>query len=622
MRLRVGRIFLDVTKAFGESRFMQGLIIATNIIGVLAISLAAYTAVIYHQVSKLDKERQSEFCNQHYKKILTLLIVNVIICAGSLGGYIALTIFSAESSVIVFPLISWFASDFSVIALSAFIISAKKKRKHKNKVEIHDTQDNSAINIENEENLRGRDDANTISPFSTVESVKHDLVDGNATGRAAMDDANGTKNQNTSQDILLPTSIYLDGDDEENKIDEESSINDHINEEIARFLYENEQEQQALINAREEAERKRKEEEERIENERKLLFKEISFSLTKKYANSVKNFIRKLTEQNAYPFIYMFKNSAIPMSSTLLFPYRDSVPQSFINAVEYDGLEFTESTDVDWNNKIQELTIFYIDGLKKRIKENDEWQDKDYLPALLYAIVRNNVIKYYHDEYRSKYGYQDLKDFCQQISLASEAKTLVNAVTGVEGFTESTLKLATIYYTYYYIYENDINLSFMKTYLEITEEVKKSMLAHGAKKLEDDLFGTPKARPVTNTNCEAKMQPIDYIDNMTGEEFELFMTQYFAEHGFKVTHTPLSGDYGIDLILENDFVKIGVQAKCYSNKVTLSAIQEVVAGLRHYGLSSGMVVTNNYFQPSAIQLAKENNITLWDRNKLIEKLGQ
>lgn len=109
---------------------------------------------------------------------------------------------------------------------------------------------------------------------------------------------------------------------------------------------------------------------------------------------------------------------------------------------------------------------------------------------------------------------------------------------------------------------------------------------------------------------------------MTGEQFELFMTQYFSEHGFKATHTPLSGDFGIDLILENDFGKIGVQAKCYSKKVPQDAIREVVAGLKHYGLSSGMVVTNNYFQPAAIQLAKDNNVTLWDRNMLIKKLSE
>ena len=115
---------------------------------------------------------------------------------------------------------------------------------------------------------------------------------------------------------------------------------------------------------------------------------------------------------------------------------------------------------------------------------------------------------------------------------------------------------------------------------------------------------------------------IDRIDKMSGEQFEIFMEQFFTRKGFKVTRTPLSGDYGVDIIIENDFGKIGVQAKCYSNKVSLSAVQEVIGGLRHYNLSSGMVVTNNYFQASAIRLAADNNIILWDRNKLIEQLEE
>ncbi len=134
------------------------------------------------------------------------------------------------------------------------------------------------------------------------------------------------------------------------------------------------------------------------------------------------------------------------------------------------------------------------------------------------------------------------------------------------------------------------------------------------------MFGKPKKKTVTEDDTPYTLSPIERIDRMTGEQFEIFMEDYFRKQGFKVERTPLSGDYGIDLIIENDFSKIGVQAKCYSNKVTASAVQEVVTGLRHYGLSGGMVVTNNYFQPAAIQLAKDNGITLWNRDKLIEKL--
>ena len=65
-----------------------------------------------------------------------------------------------------------------------------------------------------------------------------------------------------------------------------------------------------------------------------------------------------------------------------------------------------------------------------------------------------------------------------------------------------------------------------------------------------------------------------------------------------------------------------IQAKCYSSAVTNKAIQEVVAGLSHYKLDKGIVVTNNYFTDSARELAMSNNIILWDRTMLKEKIAE
>ena len=63
-----------------------------------------------------------------------------------------------------------------------------------------------------------------------------------------------------------------------------------------------------------------------------------------------------------------------------------------------------------------------------------------------------------------------------------------------------------------------------------------------------------------------------------------------------------------------------VQAKRYFNKVSNKAVQEVVASMKYYNATSGIVVTNNYFTKSAIEFAEANNIKLWDRDKLIEVL--
>ena len=120
----------------------------------------------------------------------------------------------------------------------------------------------------------------------------------------------------------------------------------------------------------------------------------------------------------------------------------------------------------------------------------------------------------------------------------------------------------------------------------------------------------------------SKSISISDVDLMTGREFEEFVCELFKRMGYTTIVTKASGDQGIDVIAEKNGIKIGVQAKCYSNTVSNKAIQEVSAGLRHYNLTKGIVITNNYFTTSASELAYSNNIILWDRNVLKEKLSE
>ena len=112
------------------------------------------------------------------------------------------------------------------------------------------------------------------------------------------------------------------------------------------------------------------------------------------------------------------------------------------------------------------------------------------------------------------------------------------------------------------------------------------------------------------------------IDLMSGEQFESFVTYLFNELGYNATNTKLSGDQGIDVIATKGKTKVAIQAKCYSKPVGNHAIMEAVAGAKHYGADKVMVVTNNYFTKSAKELAESNNVILWDRNILKEKMEQ
>ena len=110
---------------------------------------------------------------------------------------------------------------------------------------------------------------------------------------------------------------------------------------------------------------------------------------------------------------------------------------------------------------------------------------------------------------------------------------------------------------------------------------------------------------------------IESTDYMSGIEFENFVYKLFIKMGYYAEKTPITGDQGVDLILYNDKgAKIAVQCKRNQNSIGNTAIQEVVAGAVFYNANSTMVVTNNYFTKSAIDLANSCNTTLCDRDML------
>jgi len=118
------------------------------------------------------------------------------------------------------------------------------------------------------------------------------------------------------------------------------------------------------------------------------------------------------------------------------------------------------------------------------------------------------------------------------------------------------------------------------------------------------------------------------IDNMTAEQFELFLKDVFIKRGYEVRHVGrhytgayVEGDYGADLIISKDGKKTAVQVKHYSGKVGLNAVREALGAVNYYKCDKAAVITNSReFTQQAKELAKVNNVKLWDRNDLIKVL--
>ena len=110
------------------------------------------------------------------------------------------------------------------------------------------------------------------------------------------------------------------------------------------------------------------------------------------------------------------------------------------------------------------------------------------------------------------------------------------------------------------------------------------------------------------------------IDRMDGHTFEIFLSTLFRRLGYSVELTSRRGDYGADLVVTRGKQRTAVQAKRWSKRVGVKAVQEAVASKGIYGCDSALVVANREFTQQAGKLARANKVELWDREVLVQKL--
>lgn len=107
------------------------------------------------------------------------------------------------------------------------------------------------------------------------------------------------------------------------------------------------------------------------------------------------------------------------------------------------------------------------------------------------------------------------------------------------------------------------------------------------------------------------------FNDMTGEEFELYLKKRYEKKGYNVKLTSVTGDYGADLVIHGRGEKFIVQAKRYSKKVGIKAVQEAIGAINYYNADYAVVITNSEFTNNAISLAQMNeDVLLVDNNSL------
>lgn len=139
-----------------------------------------------------------------------------------------------------------------------------------------------------------------------------------------------------------------------------------------------------------------------------------------------------------------------------------------------------------------------------------------------------------------------------------------------------------------------------------------------------DLLDCPEqALPYQDPLCNWPESELNRIDNMDGLAFENWCADALQAIDFTdINLTPRSGDQGVDILAQKDGIKYAIQCKCYSSNLGNTPIQEVTAGKSYYRCHVGVVITNRYFTPGAVELADATGTLLWDRDWITEHLDR
>lgn len=100
------------------------------------------------------------------------------------------------------------------------------------------------------------------------------------------------------------------------------------------------------------------------------------------------------------------------------------------------------------------------------------------------------------------------------------------------------------------------------------------------------------------------------------------LRQLLERDGWKVELTPKSGDYGADLVIRRQGVKVVVQAKRWKKPVGVKAVQEALAARDIYRADEAWVVTNSTYSRAACRQAEASRIVLRDGDWLAHKIGE
>ena len=113
-------------------------------------------------------------------------------------------------------------------------------------------------------------------------------------------------------------------------------------------------------------------------------------------------------------------------------------------------------------------------------------------------------------------------------------------------------------------------------------------------------------------------QKFEQIGKMDKTQFVIYVARLFSRKGYQVKLTPVVDNHDIDLLVERMGVTIAVGCILTNKVLCKEDIVCIKNGRSYYGVSNSMALTNMYFDRTALNYAKEEHMSLVDRNVLAE----
>jgi len=174
----------------------------------------------------------------------------------------------------------------------------------------------------------------------------------------------------------------------------------------------------------------------------------------------------------------------------------------------------------------------------------------------------------------------------------------------------------------------------------VTFEQKLDLLMRRKSGLADDMLngigGNFTSRDFVESDTDrvgsASYLTIENIDQLDGDDFEIFCQKLLQKEGWSVELTEKKGgDGGIDLVALSKDKGLLVQCKksgVANKQLGWDAIKEVVGGAARYEKDytnvsfKKMVITNQYFNSRAKEQAKINAVDVWERAEIQKRLSE